>query len=165
MIDLINKWIVLPGLIISFIYFFNLLRKIPLPGLLHLYTMAYMYMFGKSVQQLMIGPWYIRWYLADIGFVPIFAFIPLFHYLTSSKVKWTFSKMLKYSRNSATIFFLVAVLQEIISLHIGTIKALRGEIPSVNAARGDYIDIVCYMVSYIAVQTILGRMAKAPVQE
>ncbi len=107
------------------------------------------YMIGKDLSVLVVGPRFLRWYLADICFVPCFASTPIL--FDSMRGKFGFGT-LKKAALLALIFFIAAMMQEIL-----LINAQRGK-PS-KLATGDWNDVWCYMFMFLFTMWLIKSLA------
>ena len=135
--------------------------RIKVKGLQTLIFLGCLYPIGKSLQQLVIGPRFVRWYLADIGFVPVFALLAILLFLegTLSKVS-TFKQAIAQAKDWAHTAVIFAILWEFVSMYGNRLAEAKGRTLSVGSARGDYVDCLCFLVSYAVVQVVLNKMEK-----
>jgi hypothetical protein len=143
----------------SGIYIFHMAGKYRIKHLQILIIIGLLYPVGKSLQRMHIGPRFIRWYLADVGFVPMAACIPLIlFFISNSGEVRTFRKAIISARIWADYSCVIAVFYEVLTLYVGQAAELKGVKLSPDSARGDYIDAVCYIVMYIVTCMILKGM-------
>lgn len=113
-----------------------------------LWVLSLMYAVGKILGFLVIGPRFIRWYMADVGYMGL-TVLPL----TLGLIKFGWSKAIAYARIAALVLFYLAAAAEIFTFLIQS-----KEIPKTIMARGDLIDLVIYVVGYAFVLHLLYRL-------
>lgn len=101
-----------------------------------------MYPLGEALQTVRIVPSWIRWYLSDFGFVPLFSFLLVMFTLDT---KWE-SK----ARYGMWVIFFLTIGQEVFDILHKT---------SYSDKRGDLIDLVVIIISF-AVTLWLAKRAK-----
>lgn len=140
-----SSWIVCVFLffVLSVRYSFSDFRS---PFWIALIWMGFGYPLGKMLGVLVIGPRFFRWYLDDICFIAwgVFMFWVVFF---ASRDKKPNPRIMA---ESAFFFFFVAVAVELIQL-FGNDHLAKAH----SQARGDWMDIVCYVVGLIIVLALI----------
>jgi uncharacterized membrane protein len=96
------------------------------------------YVIGKALQVNMIGPRFIRWHLADVGFIPTFAYVILVY-----DYAWFgfFTKRTTQQALKATYFgAYIAIFLEIFMIGVGIVYN--------KPTGGDPIDLMIFLVMY-----------------
>lgn len=93
------------------------------------------YLIGKDLQSFLSLPWYIRWYMADIGFV---SFIGITAFAISFFIDGNYAKQL-ILKVFLIAGYIVAVIAEMITILY----------PGVTIHTGDWFDIIAYTLGLI----------------
>lgn len=101
---------------------------------------ALLYPIGKVLQFWLIGPGWIRWYMADIGWVSCIALILAFGRIASGRT------LLDKMVTGVHLAFGVAVLVELFQLSLGKPRVAR---EGVFSAAGDWVDLVIFLLMYV----------------
>jgi len=119
-----------------------------------LLALATCYLLGKGCQQLLWGPRIVRFYLADIGFIPCVAIV-------SGMLVWTFSMWRERLRlgQMAILGWTVAMAVELYAL---IIQSPGSVVPF--AARGDLWDVVIFCLMLPVTLALIIRACDPPVR-
>lgn len=125
-----------------------------------------LYIIGMGFKVGMIGHWFLRWYVADIGFPAMESFViftPILLYVSRSD--WfrklepldRYERVLHYRRNTLVVALCISYVYE---LAAGGLYALRPELPAYMVGKTDPWDLVCYTLGGglgLAYYRVVGR--------
>lgn len=102
--------------------------------------MGLLYPFGKMLQLNLIGPGWIRWYLADVGFISCIALLLAFGRMVPPR-DWILGRI----TTGIHVAFAVAVGMELLQLYVKPVQDIGSGIPT---ARGDWVDLAIFITMY-----------------
>ncbi|MEW6616830.1 MAG: hypothetical protein AB1333_00150 [Patescibacteria group bacterium] len=114
-----------------------------------------LYQWGKVMQIYLIGPSWVRWYVADFGFVGMGVFMAIMH--TNFAVphkKRSFDRLIKKMMRFAVIAFMIAMITELMQMAADSIP----NHPKYPTA-GDPIDIAMYIYSFLLITWLILKAA------
>ncbi len=116
-----------------------------------------LYPMAKIAQLTVLGPNAFRWYGADVSFLP---FVLLMFILITIKEKPDFKKSYRNLLMLSTLITIIIIAHEFFQIYSDTIydKNLSGI--KGFTGRGDKIDIIAYLVSYVATLFFLQTIRK-----
>lgn len=120
-----------------------------------LFILGYGYLVGKTCGILIVGPRFVRWYLADLSWVPLFASIPLLNDYVRRNLG---QKSILSAHAFAKVACFAAVAQELVMLKI------QNDNPAKHVG-GDWIDVVCFVTMYVVTRYILNSLNRTFVAE
>lgn len=114
-----------------------------------------LYQWGKVMQIYLIGPSWVRWYVADFGFVGMGAFMAILH--TNIGVipsKRSFNRMIKKMVTLSVLAFCIAMMVEVMQMAADAVL----NHPKFPTA-GDPIDIALYVYSFLLITWLIIKAA------
>lgn len=119
-------------------------------------SLLVLYIAGKTGQCFHELPRLIRWYFADIGWVPGWTFVALIGALQFPQI--SVAKAVKIARNATLIGLSIATANELLTFWAAEIGARKGLVMKAPVA-GDPIDIGIYIVMFFVARFFLDRAA------
>ncbi|MDP2816224.1 MAG: hypothetical protein Q8O19_06050 [Rectinemataceae bacterium] len=102
--------------------------------------MGLLYPLGKMLQLNLIGPGWIRWYLADVGFISCIALLLAFGRMIPPS-NWILGRI----TSGIHVAFAVAVITELLQLSVRASQTVSGHAAT---ARGDWVDLGIFITMY-----------------